>query len=183
VIAFISKEWTYSNLNGVFPGWFFGYFIDLSDLQWSEWRKNWMLLLGAFSAYVGVSRIIRHRFRPALRLFYLVSGIGGMFFMHGFGALWLLTAVIIAFLAARVARLPPLLAWALHVAMLLGVHFGYVPYFSHFVPYIGFWMVRNNVDLITTKSVLYQGCLTRIICVWYRMDMRECCHGRYITKC
>jgi hypothetical protein len=168
----------------VTPGWFFGYFIDLSDMQWREWRKNGLLLIVAFSAYVGISRLIRANARPLLRIFYLISGVGGMFVMHGAGAIWVILSIGIAFIAARVLRTPPLVAWVLHISILLLVHFDHVPLFNHFIPFgIGLWLVcrAHHSFLVLCREVLTQ--LVLFPFAIFRMAGMGCCLGKCITKC
>eukprot|EP01065_Artemidia_motanka_P035396 TRINITY_DN43311_c0_g1_i1.p1 TRINITY_DN43311_c0_g1~~TRINITY_DN43311_c0_g1_i1.p1 ORF type:complete len:558 (+),score=167.64 TRINITY_DN43311_c0_g1_i1:102-1775(+) len=109
-------------------GWIAGRFMDLSDVQWRDFRKNIPVLAAAMLAFVAVTRTARAVGGGQLvRLWYCCGGVAATLYMHGAYGLTVVALAAAQFAAAKVLarqRWGGAAFWAVSVAALHGVDRG-----------------------------------------------------------
>eukprot|EP00282_Hemiselmis_andersenii_P014852 CAMPEP_0114169314 /NCGR_PEP_ID=MMETSP0043_2-20121206/33498_1 /TAXON_ID=464988 /ORGANISM="Hemiselmis andersenii, Strain CCMP644" /LENGTH=172 /DNA_ID=CAMNT_0001266759 /DNA_START=11 /DNA_END=525 /DNA_ORIENTATION=+ len=105
---------------GLRNGWLLNLPIDLSDHQWRVLRGFSGALIVGMVVHVWLSSIARKLHPTAHSLFYAVSNIGFITFLHGKGTIWVLLVGAAVFSIGQVfkgSRLNPALTWALCIAV------------------------------------------------------------------
>jgi len=129
-------------------GWFFGRNMDLSDQQWVMWRSNMPLLFGGLLLFSLLSYSVRQFFRKARSeympsiLFYLVTAVLVVFYIHGFDIILLFGISFLNYWIAKMfggSKLNPILCWLLNVVVIFSADYyrGYDGFFTYLgLPYL-----------------------------------------------
>ena len=110
-------------IQGLRRGWLMGMPQDLSDTQWRTLRNFFPLLLFGLTIHVFLSWVFcqcEHYVRGSHTLFYMVSNLGFLFFLHGRDIFWILSIGLICFWIGKTFRTSifnPILTWSLCLLM------------------------------------------------------------------
>lgn len=106
------------------PGWIFDWHMDLSDVQWREFRASLPLLTCAFAGFWLLSQLARRLGSQAQLIYYLVFSTVFMLLLHGAYAFYVAALLLLNFaLASQLAgrRFAMACMWAFHIATFLAV--------------------------------------------------------------
>ncbi|KAL9647636.1 hypothetical protein ABK040_015126 [Willaertia magna] len=133
----------------LFPGWFFGYKIDLTDPQWRSFRTFIPLLAIGSIIFILLSKLIRHILFPkstlASFIFYFISSLLFVYFLHGNFMLIIVFVALVNYLIGRIfgsSKWNPFLSWMFNLIILFSSDYydGYS--FTYFkLPY---WLDYNK---------------------------------------
>eukprot|EP00761_Pharyngomonas_kirbyi_P008956 gb/GECH01008970.1/.p1 GENE.gb/GECH01008970.1/~~gb/GECH01008970.1/.p1 ORF type:complete len:581 (+),score=50.26 gb/GECH01008970.1/:1-1743(+) len=103
-------------------GWL-GRKMDLSDLQWNEFRLKLPLLFVGACIFIIVSNLVKkfsNSYKTTL-IFYWISSIGFLLYVHGSHSFWVISIVVINYSIAKKfkdSRLNPTITWIFNLSIL-----------------------------------------------------------------
>ncbi|GMH33432.1 hypothetical protein BSKO_01266 [Bryopsis sp. KO-2023] len=112
----------YGSLPGLRPGWMWGRSVDLSDIQWREFRGNLPVLTLVMAIFVGMSRLIRGRCPDWTLHFYIVSSLAFVGYLHGSFTIHVILAALLNFFVAKATAgtmLGSLAPWVCNCSILI----------------------------------------------------------------
>ncbi|KAI8573606.1 hypothetical protein RHMOL_Rhmol01G0290300 [Rhododendron molle] len=115
----------YGTLYGLRPGWIGGWYNDVSDAQWRNFRANLPILTVVFGIFTMVANMMRafyHLKAKGMSIVWLLISLAYLLYLHGACIIFVLSIAVVNFLLVKIfgkKKFFPFVLWGFNISVLI----------------------------------------------------------------
>ncbi|KAI8574590.1 hypothetical protein RHMOL_Rhmol01G0366100 [Rhododendron molle] len=115
----------YGTLYGLRPGWIGGWYNDVSDAQWRNFRANLPILTAVFGIFTMVANMMRafyHLKAKGISIVWLLISLAYLLYLHGACIIFVLSFAVVNFLLVKIfgkKKYFPFVLWGFNISVLM----------------------------------------------------------------